>query len=49
MGGSLYAYELPPLEEIEPITAEEELAEKKSVSVGLNEIQRGVTTPSMYK
>ena len=48
MGGSLYAYELPPVEEIEPISAEEEIAERKSVAVGLNEIQRGITTPSKY-
>ena len=46
MGGSLYAYELPPIDDIEPITAEEEIAERKSVAVGLNEIQRGITTPS---
>ena len=48
MGGSLYAYELPPIDEIEPISAEEEMSERKSVTVGLNEIQRGITTPSEY-
>ena len=48
MGGSLYAYELPPIEEIEPISAEDELAERKAVAVGLNEIQRGITTPSEF-
>ena len=45
LGGSLYAYELPPVEDIEPITAEEETLEKKS-NIGLSEIQRGIS--SMY-
>ncbi|XP_060562624.1 ubiquitin carboxyl-terminal hydrolase 32-like [Ruditapes philippinarum] len=42
LGGSLYAYELPPVEDIEPITAEDETSEKKS-NIGLSEIQRGIS------
>lgn len=42
LGGSLYAYELPPVENIEPVTAEEETLEKKS-NIGLSEIQRGIS------
>jgi hypothetical protein len=43
LGGSLYAYELPPVEDIEPITADEETSEKKS-NIGLSEIQRGISS-----
>jgi len=42
-GGSLYAYELPPMENIEPMTAEDEKTGKKS-AIGLSEIQRGIST-----
>ncbi|KAL3857432.1 hypothetical protein ACJMK2_012103, partial [Sinanodonta woodiana] len=41
MGGVLYAYELPPPSEIEPITVEEEKLQQKTI--GLNEIQRGLS------
>ncbi|XP_071094049.1 ubiquitin carboxyl-terminal hydrolase 32-like isoform X1 [Haliotis cracherodii] len=55
LGGTLYAYELPPTPEIEPLSAEEELALSKSTnttttisitkeSIGLSEIQRGLTS-----
>ncbi|KAK3083744.1 hypothetical protein FSP39_002517 [Pinctada imbricata] len=44
LGGILYAYELPPQEEIKPLTAEEEKAAMSKSSVGLNDIQRGLAT-----
>ncbi|XP_052268914.1 ubiquitin carboxyl-terminal hydrolase 32-like isoform X1 [Dreissena polymorpha] len=46
--GTLYAYELCSEEKIEPISQDEELAEKKSC-VGLSEIQRGVTSTASPK
>ena len=41
-GGSLYAYQLPPADDIVTLTVEEEIADKKP-SVSLTEIQRGVS------
>lgn len=43
LGGSLYAYELPPVEQIEPLTVEEETQDRKS-KIGLSEIQRGISS-----
>lgn len=49
LGGTLYAYELPPPPDIDPMTEEEEKAGTITESVGLNEIQRGKQTCcSMY-
>ena len=44
LGGVLYAYELPPQEDIKPMTAEEEKGAMSKSSVGLNDIQRGLAT-----
>ncbi|XP_021349870.1 ubiquitin carboxyl-terminal hydrolase 32-like isoform X2 [Mizuhopecten yessoensis] len=43
LGGVLYAYELPPPEDIKPLTVEEEKCSKTKSSLGLNDIQRGLT------
>jgi len=43
MGGILYAYELPPPEDIKPMTLDEERSVKNRSHVGLNDIQRGLT------
>ncbi|KAJ8312078.1 hypothetical protein KUTeg_009451 [Tegillarca granosa] len=45
LGGILYAYELPPQDEIKPMTAEEEKISKSSI--GLNDIQRGIVTKKL--
>lgn len=42
LGGHLYAYELPPVDNIETISADEEISDKKS-NIGLSEIQRGIS------
>lgn len=44
VGGVLYAYELPPHEDIKPMTIEEEKGTALKNSVGLNDIQRGLAT-----
>ncbi|XP_060064706.1 ubiquitin carboxyl-terminal hydrolase 32-like [Ylistrum balloti] len=43
LGGVLYAYELPPPEDIKPLTLEEEKNNKSKSNLGLNDIQRGLT------
>ena len=40
LGGSLYAYQLPPIDDIEPMTIEEESLDKKAAK-DLSDIQRG--------
>lgn len=47
VGGVLYAYELPPHEEIKPMTIEEEKGTVLKNSVGLNDIQRGLATSKL--
>lgn len=47
IGGVLYAYELPPHEEIKPMTIEEEKGTAPKNSVGLNDIQRGLATSKL--
>jgi hypothetical protein len=42
LGGTLYAYELPPPDDIKPLTLEEEKGLKGNL--GLNDIQRGLAT-----
>ena len=43
MGGILYAYELPPQQEIKPLSLEEEKSQKvKGETIGLSDIQRGL-------
>ncbi|XP_041349176.1 ubiquitin carboxyl-terminal hydrolase 32-like [Gigantopelta aegis] len=45
LGGTLYAYELPPTPEIKSLSAEEEHSSRVSKeSIGLSEIQRGLTS-----
>lgn len=49
VGGVLYAYELPPHEEIKPMTIEEEKGTVLKNSVGLNDIQRGLATKKIQQ
>ncbi|XP_062601497.1 ubiquitin carboxyl-terminal hydrolase 32-like isoform X2 [Saccostrea cucullata] len=49
IGGVLYAYELPPHEEIKPMTIEEEKGTVPKNSVGLNDIQRGLATKKIQQ